>query len=142
MPGMDWDEIERRLKAEALAEEIQAQQGRDAKLDAVFEEAAEEAFGGMSFREYKEAVQSNLPGVTDSEVDEAMRIIAEAQKLHERGKTAAAASKMSHPKVRKVGKAARKSKGCAVVALLFLGSSATAVGTLWAATEAIVRALS
>lgn len=36
----------------------------------------------------------------------------------------------------------QQGKGCAVVALLFLGSAATAVGTLWAATEVIVRALS
>ena len=118
VPGMDWDEIERRLKAEALAEELQAQQSRDAKLDRVFEEAAEEAFGGLSFQEYQKAVQSNLPGVSDADVAEAMRIIKEAKDLHKRGKTAAAASKMSHPKVRKVGNAAKKSKGCAVVALI------------------------
>lgn len=39
-------------------------------------------------------------------------------------------------------KKAKKGKGCAVVGLLFLGSIVTAIGTLWAAAEVVVRALS
>lgn len=140
MPGMDWEEIEKRLKSEALAEEIEAQHARDRRLDAVFEEAAEEAFGGVSFKEYKQAVASNLPGVSDSDIDEAMKIIAEAKRLQDKGKTAAAASKLSHPTVRKVGKAVRKRKGCAIVALMMLGgSTATSIALVWGAVDLIGR---
>lgn len=142
MPGMDWDEVEKRLKAEALAEEIQRQAERDAKMDKAFEaswnDAFEEATGGIPMSEYRKMVESNLPGVTSAEVNEAMKIIAEAQKLKSKGKDAAAISKMSKPVVRKVGKAIKKKKGCVVIVIMLLavgGSSAAAV--IYGAAEAI-----
>jgi hypothetical protein len=84
-------------------------------------------------------------GVSEKDVAEAMEVIARAKKKAEGGWLSSgdpqAAQEMldNSPALKKI---AKRSKGCVVVALLFLGSSATAVGTLWAAAEVIVRALS
>jgi hypothetical protein len=84
--------------------------------------------------------------VSESDVDEAMRVIAEAKRAAEggflRSKNPKKAEKMikNSKAVKKVGGAAKKGKGCALVILA--GSGATSIALVWAAVDLVSRMFS
>lgn len=136
---MDWDEVEKRLKKEAAAEEIQAQAARDAVMDRAFEKEAAEIFK-LSPGEIEDLI-GNIPKITDADVREAQAAIAKAKRAMKGGNRAKAEKILMSNRGIKEVRAAKKGKGCTVVALLFLGSSVTAIGTLWAAAEVLMRVI-
>lgn len=130
MPGMDWDEIEKRMKQEALQEEIEAQAKRDAKMDKAFDDEFGDLFG-MSTKQMQEEISKNIPDVSKQEVKEAMAAIAKARKELAKGNQGKAEKiLMSNRGIREVQKG---KKGCAVVAVAMIGSATL---SLWALVEA------
>ncbi len=117
MPGMDWDEVEKRLKREAEAEEKAAQAGRDRKMDDAF-------MGDFMYLTGMDPSDIRKYGedIPDIDLDQAMRVIKKGKREYEKGnrkkgdkiikadKNAAAVAK----------EAGRKGKGCAVVTLIGL----------------------
>lgn len=134
---MDWEEVEKRLKREAVEEEaLKAQADRDAKMDKAFDDEFGALFG-MSTKAMQEEISKNIPDVTKAEVKEAMAAIAKARKELKRGNSNEAEKiLMSSRGIREVQK--NKSKGCAVILLLLVGaSSSTALAIIAGAIEVI-----
>jgi len=86
--------------------------------------------------------------VSERDIDEAQRVIAEAKRAAEggifRGKNPKKAEKMiaSSRAVKKVGAKAKKSKGCVIAGLVFASSGATSIAIVWAAVDLVGRMFS
>lgn len=137
MAKMDPDEVRRRLEREAEQEEaIRAQSGRDAKMDMAFDAEFFELTGLLPSD--IAGIAKDMPDLVDT--DEAMRVIKRGKKEWKKGNRAKAQKIFNSNKdVKKIAKQAKKGKGCAIVALLTLGSAGTSVATIYATIEIIGR---
>lgn len=145
MAKFDEEAWKKRIAREIAEEEARAGQDyRDRKMDQAFEreffDALKDATGGMTPEEFRKAISKDIPDVTQGEVDEAMKIIAEASRLGKKGKWKKAKAKLNNSTVKKVGKAAKKGKGCAVITLFMLAvGGSTLAGLVYGAVEALAR---
>lgn len=141
MAKFDEEEWKRRIAKEIADEDARgAQADRDRKMDAAFEreffDALREATGGMTPEQYRAALEKDIPDVTEQEVAEAQQIIAEAARLAKKGKHKKAKAKLDNKVVRKVGKAAKKGRGCVITLLFMITVGGGAFGaTVWGAVE-------
>lgn len=87
-------------------------------------------------------------GVSESDVDEAMRVIEQAKRAAEggvfRAKNPRKAKRLleNSKAVQKIGKKAKKSKGCVIAGLVLASSGATSIAITAAAVDLISRILS
>lgn len=141
------EEIDKHI-ADAIDNDPTGAFGRE--MDEAFEKEFKDLFGQSAY-EYGVGLDREMlkgQGVSESDVTEAQRVIKRAAQQAKGGffsrgnKKKAMKTLKSSGAVKRVAKAHKKGKGCVVVGLLVLGSSVTAVGTLWAAAEVFVRALS
>jgi hypothetical protein len=145
MGKMDEDAVRRRLEQEAADEELAKKLDSDPDFAADFDKIEKKLLRDLEDGTLNKIAREK--NMSDSEKAAMMRAAERARAAAKgglfRSPDPAKAEKiiMSNRGLREARKH-QQGKGCVVVALLFLGSSATAVGTLWAAAEVIVRALS
>lgn len=145
MAKFDEEEWKKRMARDMAQEEADqaAQAGRDRKMDDEFMGDAFYLLGvnPSDLAKFRKEADEAAQGLVNSE--EAMRIIKKGQKAYNKGDREKARRILnSNQDVKKIAKAAKKGKGCAVVSLLMLmvGGSA-AYGLIYGAVE-VVSALS
>lgn len=150
MAKQDPDEVEKRLRREAAEEALAEAADKDPQLadwlDYDFEKGMKDVLG-MSTSELRKNLEKAIPDITDADVNEAQKAIRDAKRAAKGGFFSGPNPKeaerilMSSRGIREVAK--KKSKGCAIIALLMVGgSTATSVGAIWAAAEVLSRVLS
>lgn len=119
-----------------IQREINEEAARE-KLGRMDDDAADREFAellGMDLKDFQAAIDANIPEVTEADVRAAQRYIAQGKKELKRGRHKKAAQAFNKDVVKRVHKASKKGKGCAVVALMFLGSAVTST---WGVVEGI-----
>jgi hypothetical protein len=145
MAKMDPDEVRRRLEQEAADEELARKLDSDPEFAKDFDKSFERQLGELNTEFLNKFAQDK--GYSKSETEAMKRAVEKARRTAQGGwfspGNPAEAEKilMSNRGIREARKS--KGKGCAVIALLiFGGSAATSVGTIWAAAEIVSRVLS
>jgi hypothetical protein len=135
--GMDWDEVERRLRREAAEEEIQQAQERQRKLDKNFEREISDIFGGASLHDVQRAFDEN-PEVADRKTKE---ILDKMDRLQRKGKQREAAA-LGRKHRGRLSRAAKKAKkGCVVQGVALAGASALVAYVIVAGMAEVAVAL-
>lgn len=141
MAKMDPEEVERRLKAEAERENMEkaAEALRDRKMDDAFMGDFYDLFGvNPSDVAAFQRDADKAAGVSKEDIDEALRVINKAKK--QRPEKARKTLRNSAA-VGKVAGAAKKGKGCAVIAVLLLAIGGSSAATVIYGAAELVSAL-
>lgn len=146
MGKMDPEEVRKRLMREAAEEALAEAADNDAAVAKWLDDDFEKGFGdiiGMSTGKLRDQLDKAVPGISEQEVREAQRAIAEAKRALDGGWLSKPNPKeaerilMGVRGIRELKKS-KSEKSCFIAALLLLtGSGATVCGLIYGATEVV-----